>query len=144
LVTTMSIATTPGWTAVSAVLTAAIVVLWVRWKRNRHLAIAAAGGYRHVGSKLGKTSRQVSLAARVQNVGGKLTLLIPLEAGGNELTECSHGIAEITGEDLKVTLPDWLSDKMGLEEGSLVQIDNKDGKFNFTAIEAPPEYTRRN
>jgi hypothetical protein len=155
----MSRATTPGWAAVSAVLIATIVVLWVRWKRNRHFAINAAKGYRHAESKLGKTgkpnaswdnarrfrySAPVSLEVRVLKMDGKSTLLIPLEAGGNELIECSHGIGEIAGEDLKVTIPDWLSDKMGLEEGSRVQIDNKDGKFNFTATEAAPEYTRRN
>jgi hypothetical protein len=155
----MSRATTPGWAAVSAVLIATIVVLWVRWKRNRHLATKAPKGYRHAESKLGKTDKSsaswdnarrfrhsapVSLEVRVEKMDGQLTLLIPLEAGGNELIECSRGIGEIAGEDLKVTIPDWLSDKMGLEEGSLVRIDNKDSKFNFTAIEAPPEYTRRN
>ena len=155
----MSRATTPDWAAVSAVLIATIVVLWVRWKRNRNLATNAAKGYRHAESKLGKTGKSsaswdnarrfrysvpVSLEVRVLKIDGKSTLLIPLEVGGNELIDCSQGIGEIAGEDLKVTIPDWLSDKMGLDEGSLVRIDNKDGKFNFTAIEAPPGYTRRN
>ena len=140
----MSIATTPGWAAVSAILIAAIVVLWVRWTRNRDRAITDARVYRHAGPKRDKTNKPISLEVRVLQVSGKFTLLIPLEAGGNELIECSHGIAEIAGEDLKVTIPDWLSDKMGLEEGSLVQIDNQDGKFNFTTIEASPGYTRRN
>jgi hypothetical protein len=155
----MSRATGPDWAAVSAVLIATIVVLWVRWKRNRHSATDAPKGYRHAESELGITgkpnaswdnarqfrySAPVSLEVRVMKVDGKFTLMIPLEAGGNELIECSQGIGEIAGEDLKVTIPDWLSDKMGLEEGSRVQINNNDGKFNFTAIDAPPEYTRRN
>jgi hypothetical protein len=84
------------------------------------------------------------LEVRVLKVGGKFTLLIPLEAGGNELIQSSRGIAAIAGADLKVTIPDWLGDKMGLEEGSLVRVDNEDGKFNIIAIEAPPSYTRRN
>jgi len=96
------------------------------------------------GSNLGKTGKPVSIKGPVLKVGAKFILLIPLEAGGNDLIKCSRGIAEIEGEDLKVTIPDWLSDKMGLEEGSLVHVDNDDGKFNITAIEAKPEYTRRN
>jgi len=149
--------TTPWWAIASAILTATIVVWWVRRNRNRYLAITSAKRDRdtgsqspydrsswHSGSNLGKLGNPVSIKGPVLKVGGKFTLLIPLEAGGNDLIKCSRGIAEIVGEDLKVTIPDWLSDKMGLEEGSLVHVDNEDGKFNITAIEARPGYTRRN
>jgi hypothetical protein len=161
----MSTPTTPWWAIASAILTATIVVLWVRWKRNRYLAFTRAKRNRdaglqlppdtgsqlpydrsswHAGPNLGKAGNRVSIKGPVLRVGGKFTLLIPLEAGGNDLINCSHGIAEIEGEDLKVTIQDWLADKMGLEEGSLVQVDNDDGKFNITGIEARPGYTRRN
>jgi hypothetical protein len=90
------------------------------------------------------TSEPVSLEAFVSNVDGKLTLLIPLEAGGNELHECCRGIAEMDGSNLKVSIPDWLADQLGVQEGSRVRVDNDGGKFNITAIEASPTYTRRN
>src|SRR6266436_3048038 len=161
----MSMDATTGWEAVGAVLVATIVVLWGRWNRNRYLANTRAKRNRdaglqlprdtgsqlpydrsswHARPNLGKTGNPVSIKGPVLKVGGKFTLLIPLEAGGNDLIKCSRGIAEIEGEDLKVTVPDWLADKMGLEEGSLVHVDNDDGKFNITAIEAQPGYTRRN
>ena len=161
----MSMYATTAWEAVGAVLVATIVVLWIRWNRNRYFANASAKRNRdaslqlaceigsqlpydrsswHPGPNLDKTGNPVSIKGPVLKVDGKFTLLIPLEAGGNDLIKCSRGIAEIEGEDLKVTIPDWLSDKMGLEEGSLVHVDNEDGKFNITAIEAKPEYTRRN
>jgi hypothetical protein len=143
------IATTPYWEAVGAIFVATLVVLWFRRKRKRPMAMKPPRGhqrdeYSQAGSRLGKTSKPVSLEVRVLKVGGKFALLIPLEEGGNELIQCSRGIAAIAGEDLKVAIPDWLGDKLGLEEGSLVRVDNEDGKFNITAIEALPNYTRRN
>jgi hypothetical protein len=88
--------------------------------------------------------KSTTLELLVLSLGGKLTLLIPLEAGGNELSECSRGISEIDGSNLKVTIPDWLADKLGVHEGSRVRVDNDGGKFNITAIEALPTYTRQN
>jgi hypothetical protein len=161
----MSMETTTAWEAVGAVLIATIVLLWVRRNRNRYLAIISAKRNRdaglqlagdtgpqlpydrsswHPGPNLDKTGNPVSIKGPVSKVGGKFTLLIPLGAGGNDLIKCSRGIAEIEGEDLKVTIPDWLADKMGLEEGSLVHVDNDESRFNITAIEAKPGYTRRN
>jgi hypothetical protein len=142
------IAITPDWEAVGALFVATLVVLWSRRKRKRPMAITPPKGHHRAeynqAGPFGQPSKPVSLEVRVFKVGGKFTLLIPLEAGGNELIRCSRGIASIAGEDLKVTIPDWLGDNMGLEEGSLVRVDNEDGKFNITAIEAPPSYTRRN
>ena len=89
-------------------------------------------------------SKPTTLELLVSSLGGKLILLIPLDAGGNELSECSRGIAEIDGSNLKVTIPDWLADKLGVHEGSRVRVDNDGGKFNITAIEALPTYTRQN
>lgn len=143
------ISNTPDWEAVGAVFVATLVVLWSHRKRKRSVAITPPKGhhraeYNQAGPRLGKPSKPVSLEVRVFKVGSKFILLIPLEAGGNELIKCSRGIGAIAGEDLNVTIPDWLGDNMGLEEGSLVRVDNEDGKFNITAIEAPPSYTRRN
>jgi len=95
-------------------------------------------------SNLGMPSKRVSLEVRVHKVDGKLTITIHLDSGGRELIDCSRGIAEVLGDNLRVTIPDWLADKVGIEDLSLVQLDNDDGKFNFVAIEAPPDHTRRN
>lgn len=73
-----------------------------------------------------------SLVGPVEKIDGKLVLLIPLDAGGEELIECSRGIAEIDGEDLKVTISDCLAEKIGIHEGSVVRVDNRNGKFNIT------------
>jgi hypothetical protein len=77
----------------------------------------------------------VSLEGPVENVEGKLVLLIPLAAGGTALAKCSRGIGEIDGENLKVTIPDWLAEKLGIREGSLVHVDNQNGKFNIRQAE---------
>lgn len=75
-----------------------------------------------------------SLQGPIEKIDGKLTLLIPLEAGGDQFLECSKGIAEIQGEYLRITIPEWLSGLVRIEEGSLVSVDNANGKFNIHAI----------
>lgn len=75
-----------------------------------------------------------SLQGPVETVDGKLTLLIPLIAGGSELIQCSRGIAEVEGEYLKVTILDWLAGKLGIRHGSLVSVSNQDGKFHIRLI----------
>ena len=72
-----------------------------------------------------------SLEGPVERVEGKLTLRIPLAAGGQALAPCARGVSEIDGEDLKVTIPEWLAEKLGIHEGSLVIVDNRNGKFNI-------------
>lgn len=73
-----------------------------------------------------------SLEGPVEMIDGKLTLLIPLDAGGSELIACSKGISKIEGEFLKVIIPDWLAEKIKVKEDSLVTVDNRNGKFNIT------------
>jgi len=75
-----------------------------------------------------------SLQGPIEKIDGKLTLLIPLEAGGDQFIECSKGISEIQGEYLKITIPEWLSGMLRIEEGSLVSVDNENGKFNIHPI----------
>jgi hypothetical protein len=156
-----SLATSTVWEALGAILLATIVVLWTRSdRRRRRSAITAAKGQPcvpvrqrnsqspnaqwRIGSELDKTAKPISLEVRVLKEDGKFILLIPLEAGGYELVKSSRGISQIAGADLKVTIPEWLGDKMGLEEGDLVLVNNDDGVFGLAAIEASPEYTRRN
>ena len=80
----------------------------------------------------------VSLQGPVEKIGGKLVLRIPLSAGGEELIQCSRGISEIEDDFLKIVIPDWLAAKLAISEGSLVQVDNREGKFNMTRCEVRP------
>jgi predicted molibdopterin-dependent oxidoreductase YjgC len=57
--------------------------------------------------------------------------MIPLAAGGFGLQDSCRGISEIDGDFLRITIPAWLAEKLGIHEGSWVQVDNQDGKFNI-------------
>ena len=80
-----------------------------------------------------------SLQGPVENVGGKLVLRIPLAAGGSQLIESSRGIGEVDGECLKVTIPDWLAEKLGIHAGGQVSVNNFDGKFNIHPVDHKTE-----
>jgi len=73
-----------------------------------------------------------SLSGPVESVNGKLVLHIPLAAGGDQLVAASRGIGVVMDDYLEVTIPDWLAEKLGITEGSIVTVDNRDGKFNIT------------
>jgi hypothetical protein len=75
-----------------------------------------------------------SLQGPIEKIDGKLTMLIPLEAGGDQFIECSRGISEIEGKYLRITIPEWLSGTLRIEEGSLVSVNNANGKFNIVPI----------
>ena len=79
-----------------------------------------------------------SLRGPVEKIEGKLTLLIPLEAGGDQFVECTKGIAEIHGTFLRVTIPEWLSGLLRIDEGSTVSVDNANGKFNIHPLNPSP------
>ncbi|MFZ0915039.1 MAG: hypothetical protein WBQ76_13995 [Candidatus Korobacteraceae bacterium] len=79
-----------------------------------------------------------SLQGPVEKIDGKLTLLIPLEAGGDQFIECCRGISEIQGEYLRITIPEWLSGMLRIDEGSLVCVHNENGKFNMYPVNPLP------
>ncbi|RIK01559.1 MAG: hypothetical protein DCC46_00495 [Armatimonadetes bacterium] len=64
--------------------------------------------------------------------GDELVLLIPLAVGGDVLAEYAKGINEVRGEHLRVPVPSWLAEKLGIREGSQVIVDNFEGKFRIT------------
>jgi hypothetical protein len=72
----------------------------------------------------------MSLEGPVLKVNGELLVLIPLEAGGLELIDCSRGISEVQGESLKIVIPEWLAGMLRIEEGDLICVSNTDGKFH--------------
>jgi len=68
---------------------------------------------------------------------GKLVLNVPLANGGSEFVECSKGISKVEEKYLKIVVPDWMATKMGFGKGSLVDINNRDGKLHIdSAIES--------
>jgi hypothetical protein len=79
-------------------------------------------------------SEVTSLEGPVELLNGALVLMIPLAHGGNDFVACSRGIGQIEGDCLKVTIPQWLAEKLTIRQGSIVQVDNQDGKFNIRPV----------
>ena len=75
-----------------------------------------------------------SLEGFVLKRNGELALWIPLEQGGEQLAECSRGIAEVENGFLKIVIPEWLAGVLRIEEGDLVNVNNSNGKFNISAV----------
>lgn len=84
-------------------------------------------------------SNFVSLEGPVELVDGRLMLRIPLAAGGDQLASLARGIGESDGEYLNVVIQPWLAEKLHIEAGSLVVIDNENGKFTITRSAANDE-----
>lgn len=74
----------------------------------------------------------VSIEGPVELVDGRLMLRIPLEAGGEALAPFARGIGESDGEFLNVVIPEWLAEQLRVTVGSLVVVDNRNGKFTIT------------
>jgi ribulose-5-phosphate 4-epimerase/fuculose-1-phosphate aldolase len=74
----------------------------------------------------------ISIEGPVELIGGELTLRIPMSEGGQELAPFAHGIGQIEGDYLNVVIKPWLAEKLRITEGSLVLVDNQNGKFTIT------------
>lgn len=74
----------------------------------------------------------VSIEGPVELVDGKLTLRIPLDAGGATLAPFARRIGDIDGEFLVVVIQPWLAEKLNIGPGSLVVVDNENGKFTIS------------
>jgi hypothetical protein len=74
----------------------------------------------------------ISLEGPLELHDGKLTLRIPLGAGGAKLAPFAKGIGEVDGGYLNVVIQPWLADELRIAEGSLVVVDNHDGKLRIT------------
>ena len=73
-----------------------------------------------------------SLSGPVESVDIKLVLRIPLAAGGDQLVAASRGIGVVVDDYLEVSIAAWLAQQLGIAEGSVVTVDNRDGQFNIT------------
>ena len=81
----------------------------------------------------------VSLEGPVELVEEQLILRIPLDVGGDRLAPLAKGIGSIVGDELHVVIQQWLAEKLRIAEGSLVIVDNKNGKFTITRSPANDE-----
>jgi hypothetical protein len=74
-----------------------------------------------------------SLKGRVEVLGdGQLGLRIPLAVGGDKLTPFARSIGRTDGDFLVVTIEPWLAEKIHIEAGSIVIVDNAEGRFTIT------------
>lgn len=76
----------------------------------------------------------VTLQGPIEELNGQLVLRIPLAAGGGVLSAVAKGISRVEAQDLIVMLPVWLTQKLGIVEGSLVAVDNQSGRLNITPV----------
>ncbi len=76
-------------------------------------------------------SQFVSVNGPVERSGNGLVLRIPLSVGGEQLSEVASGIGRIDGDHLVVAIPEWLATTLRIAEGSVIDVDNADGKFNI-------------
>ena len=81
----------------------------------------------------------ISIEGAVELIDGELTLRIPLEMGGDQLAPLATKIGTVDGEYLKVIIQVWLAEKLRIGAGSLVFVDNKNGKFTITRSAANDE-----
>lgn len=87
---------------------------------------------------MNEANEVVSLEGPVLKINGELVLLVPLEAGGSGLVDCSRGISTVEGAFLKIVIPEPIAGMLRIEEGDLVWIHNADGKFNIQAAKPRP------
>ena len=78
------------------------------------------------------SSEIISIEGPIELHGDQLALRIPLEAGGSGLAPLALGIGVVDGEFLVVVIKPWLAETLNVSLGSLVVVDNKNGKFTIT------------
>lgn len=73
----------------------------------------------------------ISVEGPVELIEGRLMLRIPLAAGGDRLAPLARGLGTTDGGYLNVVMEPWLAEKLRIEAGSLVVVDNRNGRFNI-------------
>ena len=70
-------------------------------------------------------------------VDGKLVLRIPFADGGRAFLEATRDFATVDAEALTVEIPKAIAEQLGLGEGSVVLVTNRDGEFSLAPVEIP-------
>jgi hypothetical protein len=81
-----------------------------------------------------KKADAISITGPVERINGELTLRIPLAAGGAALAPAVGRIGAVDETYLNIVIKPWLAEQLGVSEGSLVDVDNIDGKFNIRTV----------
>lgn len=74
----------------------------------------------------------ISLEGPVELIDGKMILRIPLTAGGDNLISAAGSIGNIDSGNLNISILPWLANQLKIGVGSLVVVDNIDGKLRIT------------
>ena len=82
-------------------------------------------------------TRFTLLRGKLEMIEKDYVFIIPLAVGGDQFVECTAGISKIEGENLIITLPEKMVAHAGFHNGSLVDIDNRNGTFTFDAALLP-------
>ena len=77
-------------------------------------------------------SDTISIEGLVELFDGDLILRIPLSVGGDKLAPLARGIGHIEDDCLCVVIQPWMAEKLNIGEGSIVVVDNKNGKFTIS------------
>jgi hypothetical protein len=70
-------------------------------------------------------------------------LLIPLKDGGKNFVKCAKGVSVVEDGYLKVYIAANVAKGIGIQNGSIVQIDNLNGKLNVRLANANEDITRK-
>ena len=76
----------------------------------------------------------ISLQGPVERRENRLVLRIPMDAGGDKLQVAARTTSIVEDGMLVVLLPEWLAQRMHLQEGTEVNIDDRWGKLNIARL----------
>ncbi len=77
----------------------------------------------------------VALEGPVERRNGRLVLRVPLRGGGERLKLVTATTSYEEDGLLVVVLPDWLSSRLQLHEGSAVHVDDRWGRLNIARLQ---------
>jgi hypothetical protein len=78
-----------------------------------------------------KVQDTISLEGPVELFNDKLVIRIPLAVGGDHLAPFAAKMGRIEGDHLNVTIPPRLAKRLNIDVGTIVSVDNHDGKFTL-------------
>ena len=82
-----------------------------------------------------RTNEFVALEGPVERRGEQLVLRVPMKAGGERLQLVARTTSYEEDGRLVVVLPEWLSKRLKLEEGTAVHVDDRGGRLNIARLQ---------
>lgn len=76
----------------------------------------------------------LSLQGPVERRGDRLVLRVPLSDGGEQLKLVAKSTSYEEDGNLILVLPDWLAERMKLDEGASIHVDDRWGKLNIARL----------